>query len=105
VKYNLEAIYKAEISWFAENRSFDNDFKKIGWQPVGTIYCYTFSLGAGTEGIPITRNPAPSVVVPFAGDNAFVAYGWGNIDSDPCIDVWSIDEQKNLSPDVDDLAS
>ncbi|PWB62697.1 MAG: hypothetical protein C3F14_09525, partial [Deltaproteobacteria bacterium] len=105
VKYNLEAIYKTEIAWYGENKAFDNNFARIGWKPEGTIYFYTFSLGAGTEGVPLARNPMPAAAVPFANDNAFAAYGWGNIDSDATIDVWHIDHQKNMAFDVDDLGS
>jgi len=105
VKYNLEAIFKAEVSWYSERNVFDSDFNTIRWKPVGAIYYYTFSLGAGTEGLSVAVNPMPAAAVPFANDNAFAAYGWGNIDSDATVDVWHIDERNNLVNDVDDLAS
>ncbi len=105
VKYNLEAIYKAEISWFGEYNVFDNNFAVIRWKPTGTSFYYTYSLGGATEGLPIGVNPMPAAAVPFANDNAFAAYGWGNIDSDATIDVWHIDDQKNIINDVDDLSS
>jgi len=104
VKYNLEAIYKAEISWYGEYNTFDNNFNMIRWMPAGLIYYYTFSVGAGTEGLPLAANPKPAAAVPFANDNGFSAYGWGNIDSDSTIDVWHVDDQKNLVNDVDDLS-
>ncbi len=105
VKYNLEAIYKAEISWYGEYDVFDNNFNTIRWKPTGTIYFYTFSAGGGTDGLPLANNPMPAAAVPFANDNAFAAYGWGNIDNDGTIDVWHIDELKNMVNDVDDLGS
>jgi type IV pilus assembly protein PilA len=105
VKYNLEAIYKCQISWFGEYDVFDNDLVKIRWKPVGTIYFYTFSAGAGTEGLSLAVNPMPAAAVPFANDNSFAAYGWGNIDNDGTVDVWHIDDQKNMINDVDDLSS
>ncbi|HJX16529.1 MAG TPA: prepilin-type N-terminal cleavage/methylation domain-containing protein [Candidatus Deferrimicrobiaceae bacterium] len=104
VKYNLEAIYKAEISWYGEYNIFDNNFNMIRWKPAGSIYYYTFSVGAGTDGLPLAVNPMPAAAVPFANDNSFAAYGWGNIDSDGTIDVWHVDDQKNLVNDVDDLS-
>jgi type IV pilus assembly protein PilA len=104
VKYNLEAIYKTEICWFGEYNVFVNNFAIIRWEPVGTIYFYTFSLGSGTEGLPLATNPMPAAAVPFANDNSFAAYGWGNIDNDNTVDVWHIDEMKNLVNDVDDLS-
>jgi type IV pilus assembly protein PilA len=104
-KYNLEAIYKAEISWFGEYNVFDNSFNVIRWKPTGSTFFYTYSLGAATEGIPIGVNPMPPAAVPFANDNSFAAYAWGNIDSDTTIDVWHIDNLKNMVNDVDDLSS
>jgi prepilin-type N-terminal cleavage/methylation domain-containing protein len=103
VKYNLEAIYKCQISWFGEYDVFDNNFATIRWKPVGTIYFYTFSAGGGTEGLSLATNPMPAAATPFANDNSFAAYGWGNIDNDNTIDVWHIDDQKLLANDVDDL--
>ncbi|HSB73845.1 MAG TPA: prepilin-type N-terminal cleavage/methylation domain-containing protein [Candidatus Methylomirabilis sp.] len=105
VKINLEAIHKAELTWYGEAKGFDNSFTSIGWRPAGTVKYFTFSLGNGTEGVPASGNPMPSVAVPFANDNAFAAYGWGNIDTDMTIDVWHIDERKNLDNDTDDLDS
>jgi hypothetical protein len=46
----------------------------------------------------------PAAATPFANDNSFAVYGWGNIDNDGTIDVWHIDDQKFLVNDVDDLA-
>jgi type IV pilus assembly protein PilA len=105
VKYNLEAIYKAEISWYGEYDRFDNNFTTIRWKPAGTIYYYTFSVGSGIEGLPLSTNPMPAAAAPVANDNGFAAYGWGNIDPDDTIDVWHIDDWKNMVNDVDDLSS
>ena len=41
-KYNLEAIHKAEISWFGENDFCSNSFNQIRWRPEVSIYYYTF---------------------------------------------------------------
>ncbi len=63
-KFNLEAIHKAQISWFSENDFFSNSFNQIRWRPEGAIYYYTFSVGtellgqgeAIPGGIPVTPN-------------------------------------------------
>ena len=102
VRSCLEGIYKAEISWYGEHAAFDNSFNAIGWSPDG-VCVYSYSVGGEVAG----KNPPDvrPVGTPMAGDSSFSAYGWGNIDTDPTIDVWHIDEQNNLAPDVDDVNS
>ena len=102
VKYNLGGIYKAETSWYGEHAAFDNNFSIIGWSPEG-VCAYSYSVGGEVAG----KNPPDvrPVGTPMAGTSSFSAYGWGNIDTDPTIDVWHIDEQNNLVPDVDDVNS
>jgi len=102
VKYNLEGIYKAEVAWFAEYNVFDNSFAVIRWRPEG-VANYTYSIGNEFYGKNVAANPMPAAAVPFANDNSFTAYGWGDIDSDATIDVWHIAEQNNLVNDVDDI--
>jgi prepilin-type N-terminal cleavage/methylation domain-containing protein len=104
VKTNLEGIYKAEMAWFGEKSSYDNNFITIGWSPVGVSH-YTFSVGSDYSGKSLAANPKPAAANPYANGNGFGAYGWGNIDSDATIDVWHIDHQNNMAPDVDDLSS
>jgi type IV pilus assembly protein PilA len=104
VKYNLEAIYKAEISWFGENSSFDNSFARIRWRPEGTAY-YTYSVGNEYYGKNVATNPMPGGITPAADALSFSAYGWGNIDSDATVDVWHVNDRKDLTNDVNDLSS
>jgi type IV pilus assembly protein PilA len=102
VKANLEGIYKAEISYFGEKDTFSNSFVEIRWLPVGVAH-YTYSVGTEYFGKDNTSNPKPASVTPVANDNSFSAYGWGNIDSDTTVDIWHIDDQRNLVNDVDDM--
>ena len=104
VKSNLEAVYKAETSYFAEKDRYSNSFVEIRWVPVGVAY-YTYSVGIEYFGKDNNVNPKPASVTPAANDNSFSAYGWGNIDSDATMDIWHIDDQRNLVNDVDDLGS
>ncbi|HJX14502.1 MAG TPA: prepilin-type N-terminal cleavage/methylation domain-containing protein [Candidatus Deferrimicrobiaceae bacterium] len=104
VKTNLEGIYKAEISYFGEKNTFSNSFVEIRWIPVG-VANYTYSVGTEYFGKDNTINPKPASVTPVANDNIFSAYGWGNIDTDTTVDIWHIDDQRNLVNDVDDLGS
>jgi len=102
VKSNLTAIYKSEISYFGENDTFSPSFAVIRWIPMGNAY-YTYTLGFEEWGKDNTANPKPASVAPVASDNAFLAYGWGNIDSDSVVDIWTIDERNNLVIDVSDI--
>ncbi len=106
VKYNLEAIFKCEISWFGENNTFSNSFNTIRWVPLGKLYYYTFWGGNPGEyqGLSLATNPNPGVT-PGAGQSSFTIYGWGNIDADPTVDVWYINDLKDMANTSDDLAS
>ena len=101
VKYNLSAVYKAEVSYFGEANAFSNSFQEIRWVPAGTIYYYTFSVGTELYGKG-EANPG----VPAAADSlSFTAYGWGSIDADPVPDVWYINDRNSLVNETDDLNS
>jgi type IV pilus assembly protein PilA len=106
VKYNLEAIFKCEISWFGENNTFSNSFSTIRWLPLGKIYYYTFWAGNPGEyqGLSTAVNPNPGVI-PGTSQSSFTIYGWGNIDADGTVDVWYINDRKDMANTSDDLAS
>ena len=96
VKYNMEAIFKCEISWFGENNGFSSSFNAIRWIPEGTIYYYTFTMGDEYYGLPLADNPEPAGFTYGATPMSFTVLSWGNIDSDPTIDVWTINDRKDL---------
>jgi type IV pilus assembly protein PilA len=102
-RYNLEAIYKTELSYFGENNTFHTSFREIRWVPIGTIYYYTFTAGDEYYGRDLATNPEPGGLAPGAGAIGFTVYGWGNIDNDGTIDVWSINENKAMLIANDDL--
>jgi type IV pilus assembly protein PilA len=104
VKTNLEAIYKAQSSYYAEKDLYSNSFVEIRWVPVGVVN-YTYTVGNEYFGKDNAVNPPPASVVPVATDNEFKAFGWGNIDPDSLLDVWHIDQDRVLVNDEDDLSS
>jgi type IV pilus assembly protein PilA len=103
--YNLEAIYKCEISYFGEYNTFSNSFTEIRWRPEGTIYYYTFSVGTQHYGKDNTANPMPVGASPGATQATFSAFAWGNIDNDGTVDLWHIDDGKQMLNDKDDISS
>ena len=104
VKSNLEAIYKAELSYFGEKDRYSASFVEIRWVPIGVAH-YTYSVGTEYFGKDNNVNPKPASAPPAANDNSFTAYGWGNIDTDDTVDVWHIDQLKIMVNDVDDITS
>jgi len=96
VKYNLEAIFKCEIAHFAEYNAFSNSFNTIRWKPEGKIYYYTFTIGAENYGLPVAVNPMPGGFSFGADASSFTVLSWGNIDNDPTVDVWYINDRKDL---------
>ena len=104
-KTNLKAIYTAETGYFGENNVY-NTFDKINWEPVGAAR-YTYDLGVAT----VTADPpgagdntlipgTPAIAMPDIGqvvnDNVFKAGAAANIDSDPDLDQWTIDQDNRL---------
>jgi prepilin-type N-terminal cleavage/methylation domain-containing protein len=94
-KTNLEAIHKAQIAWFAEYDFYSNSFSQIRWRPEGTVYYYTFSVGTELLGKG-EAIPGGIPVTPAATTTSFSACAWGSIDSDPTVDLWYINEQREL---------
>jgi len=108
VKYNLEAIFKTEISWFGEYNYFSTKFSEIRWRPDGTIYYYTFNVGDPSEMYGLGQAaPGGMPVTPGADSLSFSACAWGNIDTDLTVDAWYINDRKELTIQTgfDDLNS
>jgi len=96
-KYNLEAIYKCEVSWFGEYDGFSDSFVDIRWKPEGTIYFYTFNVGTPTELYGLgAAVPSGMPISPGASATSFTACAWGNIDTDATPAIWYIDDQRML---------
>lgn len=100
--YNLAGIYKASLSWYSEYNYFSNSFNMIRWRPEGISY-YTYYMGNEYFGKDLASNPDPGVIVAGATTSSFTAKAWGNIDNDPTIDVWHINDANMMANDRDDL--
>ncbi|MBI5577181.1 MAG: prepilin-type N-terminal cleavage/methylation domain-containing protein [Deltaproteobacteria bacterium] len=110
VRYNLEGIYKAELSWYGEYNYFSDSFSTIRWQPEGVCQYTYFLGGAEYKGKDILANPEPTapsppIVPATVAGSSFTAKAWGNIDNDPTFDVWHINDVKDMQNTVDDLSS
>jgi prepilin-type N-terminal cleavage/methylation domain-containing protein len=106
---NLDAIYKAETAYFSESNRYSDSFVDIRWKPEGKNY-FTYTVGAEYFGILPAMNPEPDTAGVVGGTlpataatSSFTAYGWGNFDQDPKVDVWYINDMKVLVNQADDL--
>jgi type IV pilus assembly protein PilA len=114
-KTNLGGIFTAEISYFGEHSFFGN-FAEIAWSPTGTAR-YTYVSGpftntgtgtfdvtpGGTDNAGNTTPYALTVVQSARTDNSFIIGAAGNIDNDPEVDEWTINDQRSLVNQYDDV--
>lgn len=115
---NLGGIFVAEVSFFGENSRFSN-FSEIGFTLAGTSNRYTYramlttvAAGVISAGAVETINAGIGAI---AADNTvfaaassgtgFTATAVGNLDNDPTIDQWHVNDIKqNLqNPDTNDV--
>jgi type IV pilus assembly protein PilA len=118
-KTNLKAIYTAETGYYGENNTY-NTFDKVNWQPVGTAR-YAYSLGTDNGIASPTPGPGTSFLIQntsaplytdasfvtaparLVGSNSFWAGAVGNIDNDPGLDEWTINDNNSLVNQANDV--
>ena len=114
----LSGIFTSQTSYFSENNRYGS-FGEIAWSPIGTKQIYTYysgSDGMGGSGLADFKDPpAPAVHSPWTGAPApaqstgvttgFTAGAIGNIDTDATMDIWMINDQRNLLCIFDDVPS
>ena len=82
-KTNLSAIYTAQKIYYTLHQSYAEDIKKLDLSLAQGLYTFT---------------------IQEASKNTFKAQAEGNIDDD-ALDTWTIDQDKNLSKDNDDVTA
>ncbi len=115
-KTNLKGIYTAETAYYGENNTY-NTFERVNWQPVG-INRYTYDLGSDTGITPATGpypgpgtlfkiDGTPAITMPSisqtVSDNNFMAAAAANIDNDPALDQWTINDNNVLANTFSDV--
>ena len=124
-KLNLGGIFAAELAFFGENSRF-SDFSEIGFALAGSSNRYTYrAMRTTVAGNVVSAGPVQALsasVGTVAGDNltaaaggagavssgtGFTATATANLDNDPTIDSWHVNDLKqNLSnPDMNDVLS
>jgi type IV pilus assembly protein PilA len=107
-KTNLGGIFTAQTSYFAETNGYQ-DMGVISWAPVGSSVRYAYALSAGgpTMGDNTAANVAAARTV-AAFDNTlftFTAAAGGNVDNDPTVDLWTMNQVRTLTNLVDDVVN
>ncbi len=101
-KGNLVAIHTGELSYFAENNKYIDDFNAIGFAVTGTSQRYYYELGTSNVGVLPASCQASSLDQVSA--SGFTAVAIANLDGDATCDVWTIDEKKTLLNVTNDVA-
>jgi len=82
-KGNLGSIFTSQVTYYGEEGTYASSIENLGWAPEGkTEYSYCIVEATATQ---------------------FVACAEGNIDRDSTLDVWEIDEKRELRHVVNDL--
>ncbi len=124
-RHNLREIYTAQMSFYTNNRHFAfkgaegyenlNVFQQINWEPLGrTRYNYCF----GKESFIPALSPASapgnriysrefidSICDKYSGSSpqGFTAAAIGNIDSDEALDIWTMNNARELKCIINDV--
>ncbi len=83
-KTNLSAIYTAQKIYFSLHQSYVDDINELDLS-LAQGDLYTFTMEASTS--------------------TFKAQAEGNIDDDDALDIWTIDQDKDLSKDNDNVTA
>ncbi|TAJ26018.1 MAG: prepilin-type N-terminal cleavage/methylation domain-containing protein [Nitrospirae bacterium] len=118
VKVNLSGIFATELAFFGENSRFSG-FQDIGFALAGSANRYTYramatsvtggvvsagAVQAINAGIG-TVTPDNTIIAATSSGTGFTATATANLDNDPTIDQWHVNDLKqNLqTPDVNDV--
>jgi type IV pilus assembly protein PilA len=110
VKANLKSAFIAQRMYEAEKDRWGKSFKEIGFAPEPGRR-YTYCLGAeclpcDKEGCGLAPDPSPCKGITKVGRKTaegFTICAYGNVDNDPELDVWVIDqtgEPQQLNSDL-----
>ncbi len=110
VAINLASLHSAQQMYFMEHGTYNPNLKEIGWKPgINFHYTYGFNISNSQEGInyfigklKTTKNHLKNT---HANNNNFVAAAIADLTGKGNIDVWTIDENRNITHVKDGLAN
>lgn len=109
---NLGAIYTVQQSYFSNSGTYAGGpaaYELLNWGPAGgSLYAYYCgeAMIENTKGITVTQRPGgdwPNQLVPESSVSGFTCMAVGNVDNDPYMDVWAIDDAKRVHNVMDDV--
>jgi len=118
-KTNLGGIFTAQTAYLSEWNRYGS-FSEIAWSPIGTKQIYTYysgsaAAGGGATGIDDFKDPpiighaawagtvTPGISAGLTG--GFTSGAIGNIDADASLDIWVVDDVRNLRNVSDDVTA
>ncbi|RLG23821.1 dolichyl-phosphate-mannose--protein mannosyltransferase [Methanosarcinales archaeon] len=84
-KTNLGGIYTSQVTYFSENDTYASALGSLDWAPEGTTRYHYSMIGAS--------------------NTAWTAQATANIDTDATVDVWTINEDRDLDNPTNDVTS
>jgi len=109
-KMNLGEIFVAQTAYFTEagiyagktNASGKDAFSQIGWEPkTREVMRYTYILDEAVFSAPSPPGSLPASIP--STSTGFTAIAAGNIDNDPDLDVWTINNNRALRNTTSDV--
>jgi len=101
---NLQALAISEAGFRAVANRYGATFGEIGFNVTGEDQRYSYFLGQdvlkggrGPDKLPDTLDLA------LVTENSFVAYAIANLDDDPTLDIWRVDQSRQAVHIKDDL--
>jgi type IV pilus assembly protein PilA len=102
-KTNLGAVFTGQVAFHGENDAYGKTFDEITWQPEGrNIYTY-YMCGDKIEASDAPAEGLPPGLATICDQDRFLAVAVGDIDNDATLDVWTINELKELSNVTNDI--
>jgi len=126
-KSNMGSIFKAQKAVVGELESYTDSLRALKWEPEGELHYIigfasdnapratgindTAELAAVADistrfmvhrfGLPLTEGDLPGTAV--VSKEAFTIGAAGNVDGDPALDLWTLDDSNNLVAVNDDV--
>jgi len=97
-KQNLGGIFTSQVSYFGEEDTYASSLKHLGWLPA----CMEKNLWSGRWSWCTECECIYTYTIVEADATHFIARAEGNIDDDPTVDVWEVDDRRKRRTVVND---